>query len=91
MNNSTHSHFNQSHETFLIAEVVPEGVGKILAQKQLNKSIRPVHFARKSLTKTEKNYSQIEKVAFAVLWGCKRFHLNFYETTFTILTDHKPL
>ena len=91
MKNTTLAHFSQRHETFLIVDAGPEGVGAILAQQQPDQSLRPVHFASKTLTKTEQSYSQIEKEALAVLWGCKRFHLYLYGTSFTFLTDHKPL
>ena len=91
MMNSTLAHFNQRYETFLIVDAGPEGLGAILAQEQPDQSLRPVHFASKTLTKTEQSYSQIEKEAHAVLWGCKRFHLYLYGTSFTVLTDHKPL
>ena len=90
MNNSTLAHFNQRYETFLMVDVRPDDLSAILAQQQPDQSLRPVHFASKSLTKTEKNYSQIEKEALAVLWGCKRYHLFLYGTTFTLLTDQKP-
>ena len=88
MKGTTLAHFNQCHKTFLIVDAGPEGVGAILAQEQSNQSLRPVHFASKTLTKTEKGYSQIEKEALAVLWGCKRFHLYLYGTSFIVLADH---
>ena len=33
----------------------------------------------------------MEKEALAVVWGCEKFHLYLYGTTFSILSDHKPL
>ena len=50
-----------------------------------------VYFASKTLTKAESNYSQLEREALAVWWGCKRFHLYLYGAPFVVLTDHKPL
>ena len=61
MKNTTLEHFSQRHETFLIVDAGPEGVGAILAQQQPDQSLRPVHFASKTLTKTEQSYSHIEK------------------------------
>ena len=61
MKNTTLAHFSQRHETFLIVDAGPEGVGAILAQQQPDQSLRPVHFASKTLTKTEQSYSHIEK------------------------------
>ena len=47
------AHFNQSLETYLIVDAGPVGLGGILAQKQIDNSIRPVAYASKTLTKTE--------------------------------------
>ena len=38
------------------------------------KRVRPIAFASKSLTETEKGYAQIEKELYAILIGLKRFH-----------------
>ncbi|KAJ8880987.1 hypothetical protein PR048_017460 [Dryococelus australis] len=52
----------------------------------------PVFYASKALTKTQQNYSQIEKEAFASLSACKKFHEYFRgNQKVTIETDHKPL
>ena len=84
-------HFNQTLPSVLIVDASPTGLGAILAQVQPDDSIRPVSYASRTLTKTERNYSQIEREALAVRWGCKRFHMYLYGSHFTVQTDHKPL
>ena len=85
------AHYDQSRPTFLIVDASQTGLGSIFTQKQTDGSLRPVYFASRTLSKAESNYSQIEREALAVWWGCKRFHLYLFGTSFVVLTDHKPL
>lgn len=39
----------------------------------------------------EQRYSQTEREALAVAWGCNHFRLYLLGTHFTVLTDQKPL
>lgn len=50
-----------------------------------------VAYASRSLTDVERRYSQTEKEALGLVWGCERFHMYLYGVEFTLLTDHKPL
>ena len=85
------AHFNVDLETYLITDAGAVGLGAILAQKQCDGSIRPVQYASRALSKQERKYSQTEREALGVVWGCERFHLFLYGKPFTILTDHQPL
>jgi len=68
----------------------PVGLGAVLTQVQ-GGCERVVAYASHSLTDVERRYSQTEKEALGLVWGCERFHVYLYGVEFTLLTDHKPL
>lgn len=65
-------------------------LGAVLSQGIIGKD-RPVAFASRTLTKTEENYSTIEKELLAIVWACKYFRPYLFGRKFTLYTDHKPL
>ena len=67
----------------------PVGISAILMQK--SDSLHCVHYASRALTDTGQRYSQIEREALAVVWGCKYLKMYLYGASFKIFTDHKPL
>lgn len=62
-------------------------LGHILADG----SERPVMYASASLSKTERNYSQIEKESLSIIYRVKKFHNYLYGRKFFLYNDHKPL
>ena len=57
----------------------------------MNGQFRPVAFASCTLTSAQKNYFQIEKAAFSIIFRLKRSCQYLYGRSFIILTDHRPL
>lgn len=47
--------------------------------------------SRSLTTEVKQKYSQTEKEALAVVWGCERFHMFLIGTKFYLFTDHKAL
>ena len=66
------------------------GLGAVMLQKY-DEDYKPVAYASRTLTNAEKNYSQIEKEATAVAWGCEKFSNYIIGKSIVIETDHKPL
>ena len=77
-------------ETKLIVDAGPHGLGLVLMQKK-NRGWQPVFNASRSLTEVEQRYSQLEREALAIRWGCERCYTYLIGSRFTVVTDHQPL
>ena len=52
---------------------------------------RPIAYTSRTLTASERNYSQLEKEALSLVFGVQKFHQFLYGRDFTLCTDHKLL
>jgi hypothetical protein len=68
----------------------PVGLGAVLTQTHKD-GLRVISYACRSLTETEKRYSQTEKEALALVRAWEKFHQYVYGISFEFITDHKPL
>jgi RNase H-like domain found in reverse transcriptase/Reverse transcriptase (RNA-dependent DNA polymerase)/Integrase zinc binding domain/Integrase core domain len=66
------------------------GVGAVLSHT-VDGVERPVMFVSSTLSPAEKNYSQLDREALAVIFALKKFEKYIYGHPITIFTDHKPL
>lgn len=78
--------FDVDQPLTLSVDASQNGVGATIMQEG-----RPVAYASKALSETQKNYSQIEKELYAVLYGCDRFSQYTFGRKINVETDHKPL
>lgn len=87
------AHFNPQAPLVLTVDAGPRGLGAVLAHRDTESRERPIAFASRSLSASEKNYSQIQKEATAIIFGVKHFHQYLYgrEVPFILKTDHRPL
>jgi len=84
-------HFDPKLKLILACDASAYGLGVVLAHKYPNDSERPKGYASCSLTKAEKNYSQIEKEGLAYIFGVNKFRSYLLGHSFELVTDHKPL
>ena len=91
-NNTVMAYFDQAKETELITDASPWELSAILSQKTPSQEDRKiVVYVSRSLTDTEKQYSQTEKEALAIVWAIERLHLYLYGAHFTLYTYCKPI
>ena len=67
------------------------GVGAVLSHIMKNGEERPVEFISRTLSSSERNYSQIDKEGLSIVWAMKRFRMYLFGREFQLVTDHKPL
>ena len=67
-------HFDDALPLILSCDASPYGVGAVLSHLMPNGDERPISFASRTLTETEKKYSQLEKEALAIIFGVRKFH-----------------
>ena len=84
-------HFNPDMELILACDASAYGIGAVLAHKMPEGTEKPVGYASHTLTKAEKNYSQLEKEGLSCIFGIKQFHSYLFGHAFILVTDHKPL
>ena len=79
------TYFNPKLPLIVSCDASPVGLGAVLAHKLPSGEEKPIAYASRTLSNSERNYSQIDK---------ERKHFPFFlygKDRFIIYTDHKPL
>ncbi|GBL97384.1 Uncharacterized protein K02A2.6 [Araneus ventricosus] len=74
----------------LETDASPVGVAAVLSHIVDNVE-KPIAFASRSLTEAERNYSQLDREALAIIFGVSHFINYIYGRHFVLITDNQPL
>lgn len=66
-------------------------MGAVLSHALPNGREVPMAYYSRTLGPAERNYSQLDQEALALVTGVKCFHPYLYGCSFLLITDHKPL
>ena len=78
--------YDTNKEILLTADASQHGLGACIMQDG-----KPIAYASRALTATQKNYAQIEKELLSIVFGAERFYQYLYGKKVKVETDHKPL
>ena len=79
-------YFDVNAETTLQMDASEKGLGECFIQKG-----EVICLASRALTKTERNYQNLEQEALGTIWGMEKFHYFLYGKESTLETNQKPL
>ena len=66
------AYFDPHKKTVLFVDASPVGLGAMLTQ-----SGKVISYTSKALSGVERRYSQIEREALAIAWGCHHFRMHW--------------
>lgn len=83
---SVMTYYDPNKPAELLVDGSPLGLGAILTQQG-----KVISYASRALTDVESRYSQTEREMLSVIWGMEHFHMYLFASSFSVVTDHKPL
>ncbi|XP_055584942.1 uncharacterized protein K02A2.6-like [Uranotaenia lowii] len=84
-------HYDPTLPLVLATDASPYGVGAVLSHVYSDGSERPIQYASQTLNATQQAYKQVDREAYGIIFGVRKFYQYLYGRRFTLLTDNQPL
>lgn len=91
VSNQVLAHFDPKLPIVLATDASSYGVGAVLSHAYPDGTERVIQYASQTLSGTQQKYVQIDKEAYSIIFGIKKFYQYLYGNRFTLVTDHRPL
>lgn len=85
------THYNPKLPVVLAVDASPTGVGAVLSHIFDHGVEKPIQFASQTLNKVQQKYSQVDREAYAIIFGVKKFYQYIYGRKFILVTDNKAI
>ncbi|XP_046420699.1 uncharacterized protein K02A2.6-like [Neodiprion fabricii] len=85
------AHFDPQKQTVLTCDASPYGISAVLAYRDEEGNDRPICFASRTLTSTERNYTHLDKEGLAIIFGVRKYFEYLYGHKFILQTDSAAL
>jgi hypothetical protein len=82
---------DREHQFVISTDASNVAIGAVLEQYDDNEELRPVSYASRSLTASERNYTVHEREALALVYFLKKFRCYLFGTRFIAYTDNSAI